>query len=252
MTAKSLTRVLLALLLALLAAGCSATGIDAPVIAPAGLTATAPSGSITPSPASTNGPDVAPTVAPAVALTSTARVPAPSATAIPSATPQPPTAAPPTDTPVPTATASPTQTRTRTPRPLATRTPAPQVLFVRPKCGTSYTIEANRTIELRYGTWGAANVELAQQNAQHMSVRLTVDGQPVAGGVQSRIVPTTDFPCNPTGSGFGLYYIVQLRGLSAGEHHGSFVVSFDVAVTDGWSWYGPGDVVTYDFTIIAQ
>jgi len=189
-------------------------------------------------------------------LTLTALAPLPTDTPIPSPTFEPTTAVPATETPSPTATRKPTLVPTVAP----TWTPTPQIIFLRPRCGTSYTVQADRPLEIRYGSWLAKGVDLAKQNAQHLTVKLVLDGELVAG-VQQPVVPGSEIPCGVgSADAYGVFYVTQVGPLSAGTHVASVTWILDEQVTDGGDMngdgaidlYGPGEVVTHQFTIIAQ
>src|SRR5574341_2229960 len=182
------------LLFALLAVGCSSIGIEGQFLQPADVTATALATSIRASPTST--PDLAATAAieRAVKLTLTAAVPSPTNTLPPSSTPEPTTTVPPTDTPAPTTAPTATRKPTLAPTAALTQPPTPQIIFLRPRCGTTYTVQAGRPLEIRYGSWGALGADLAKQNAQHLTVKLVLDGESMAG-VQQPVVPGSAIPC---------------------------------------------------------
>ncbi len=247
------------LLLVLLMAGCSNIVIEGQFLQPADVTATALAASIRAAPTST--PDLAVTAAieRAVKLTLTEAVPSPTNTLPPSSTPEPTTTVPPTDTPAPTtaptATGKPTLAATAAP----TRPLTPQIIFLRPRCGTTYTVQAGKPLEIRYGSWLALGADLAKQNAQHLTVKLVLDGEPVAG-VQQPVMPGSAIPCGALADAYGVFYVIQVGPLSAGSHVASQTFIFDEQVTDGGDFngdgapdlYGPGEVFTNQFTIIAQ
>jgi hypothetical protein len=246
------------LLIVFFLAGCSNISIEGQFLQPADVTATALAASIRAAPTSTSDL-VATAIERAVELTLTAAVPSPTNTLPPSPTPEPTTAVPPTDTPAPTtaptATRKPTLALTAAP----TQPPTPQVIFLRPRCGTTYTVQADRPLEIRYGSWLAKGADLAAQNAQHLTVRLVLDGVPVTG-VQQPVVPGSAFPCGASAEAYGVFYVAQVGPLSAGTHVASQTFIFDEQVTDGGDYngdgaldlYGPGEVFTSEFTIIAQ
>lgn len=138
-------------------------------------------------------------------------------------------------------------------------------LNLRSACGTEYVILANVPIELRYGGWIARGMELAKNNAEHLSVKLTVDGQVVIGQKQSVRAADKLYPGSECGSidyedGFGTYFVAYLDSLPPGEHYVEIEYSFDEQVTDGYDnnqdgvldLYGPGALDTLRFTIIAN
>ena len=238
--------------------GCSNIVIEGQFLQPADATATALAVSRA---APTSTSDLAATaIERAVSLTLTAAVPSPTNTLPPSSTPKPTTAVPSIDTPIPTTAPTVTTKPTLLPTIAPTRPPTPQIIFLRQRCGTTYTIQADRSLEIRYGGWLAIGADLAKQNAQHLTVRLVLDGELVAGA-QQPIVPGSTIPCGVARpDAYGLFYVAQVGPLSAGTHAASVTWILDEQVTDGGDvngdgtpdLYGPGEVGTNQFTIIAQ
>lgn len=244
------------LVLMALATACGSLSIQGQVVLPAEATAAELNNTPEPSPASTRDWGATAAVKRAVELTLTAYAPLPTNTPSPTPTVEPTTAVPATDTPTPTATSSPT------PLPAATPTlpPSPQVILFRPRCGTTLTIQAGRPLEIHYGTWVAIGLDLAKQNAEHLSVGLLLDGEPVTG-VQQPPVPSYAIPCGiSVADGYGVFYIAQVGPLSAGTHVATQTLSFDEQVTDGYDAdgdgtperYGPGEIRTTEFTLIVE
>ena len=142
----------------------------------------------------------------------------------------------------------------------------PLVLNIRPACGSEYTIEAGKTIELHYGGWYADGLELGTENANHLTVTLLVDGQIVSGTKQPvQKVTSTWYPgasCSPTrdySNAFGTFYIANIGTLTTGEHPVQVIYSFDKQVTDGGVddkgnpvFYGPGELDPLQFTIVVS
>lgn len=136
-----------------------------------------------------------------------------------------------------------------------------QVLFLRQRCGDSYTVQADKPLEIRYGAWGAIGEELAKQNAQHLVVNLILDGKPVSG-IQQPVAPfASTIPCgSPPNDTYGVFYIAKIDSLSVGEHTASVTFILNEQVTDGYDSdddgkpdvYGPGEVFTHQFTIVAK
>lgn len=101
--------------------------------------------------------------------------------------------------------------------------------------------------------------DLAEQNAQHLTVKLVLDGEPVTG-VQQPVIPGSAIPCGARADVYAVFYVTQVGALSAGTHVASVTWIFDEQVTDGYDangdgapdLYGPGEVFTHEFTIIAQ
>jgi hypothetical protein len=137
--------------------------------------------------------------------------------------------------------------------------PASQIIFLRPRCGMTYTAQPNVPLEIRYGSWLALGEELAMQNARHLTVNLVLDGAPVTG-IQQPVVPGSEIPCGASADAYGVFYIAQVSPLSPGTHTASVTWIFDQEVTDGGDSdgdgvpdvFGPGVVATFEFTIIAQ
>ena len=56
-----------------------------------------------------------------------------------------------------------------------------EIIFLRSQCGDIYTVQAGSMLEIRYGNWGAIGEELAIQNAEHLTVKLVLNGEVVTG-----------------------------------------------------------------------
>jgi hypothetical protein len=127
-------------------------------------------------------------------------------------------------------------------------------------CGATYTVPADTPLELHYGAWGAVGKDLAKQNAQHLAINLLLDGEPVHG-VQQPVVPFSNIPCgSPEPEFYGVFYKAYVGPLRAGTHTASVTFILDEQVTDGYDsdhdgepdLYGPGEVTTHEFTIVAE
>jgi hypothetical protein len=138
--------------------------------------------------------------------------------------------------------------------------PASQIIFLRPRCGDTYTVQANTPLELRYGSWVAIGEDLAQQNADLLTVELALNGEIVTGEKQP-VVPSSEIPCGtPREDAYGVFYVAEVGPLTSGTYHAEATWSFDQAVTDGYDadgdgvpeWYGPGEIFTREFTIIVK
>jgi hypothetical protein len=138
--------------------------------------------------------------------------------------------------------------------------PASQIIFLRPSCGDTYTVQAGSSLEIRYGSWVAIGEELAMQNAEHLTVELVLNGETVVGEKQP-VVPRSEIPCGlPLEDAYGVFYVAQVAPLGPGTYAAEVTWSFDEAVTDGYDangdgepdWYGPGEVFTHEFTIVVQ
>jgi hypothetical protein len=138
-------------------------------------------------------------------------------------------------------------------------------LNIRPACGTTYTIETGKAIELRYGTWYAEGLELAIDNAKHLSVTLFIDGRKIPA-IQQPVQPVTasSYPgaeCSPSrdySNAFGIFYVANIGPFTSGEHSVRVIYSLDKQVTDGGYdengnpvLYGPGELDPLEFIIVA-
>jgi signal peptidase I len=136
--------------------------------------------------------------------------------------------------------------------------PASQIIFLRPSCGSTYTVQAGSPLEIRYGSWIAIGEALAIQNAEHLTVELVLNGETVTG-VQQPVVPRSEIPCGmPLENAYGVFYVTYVDPLSPGTYIAEVTWILDIAVTDGYDadgdgepeWYGPGEIFTHEFTII--
>jgi hypothetical protein len=149
---------------------------------------------------------------------------------------------------------------------LTSPTPVLSVLNIRKSCGSAYTVETGNIVELHYGGWYAQGLDVAIDNANHLTVTLSVDGQKIPG-IQQPVRPVTSasYPgadCTPTrnySDAFGFFYIANIGPLTPGEHSVQVVYSFDKQITDGGydnngnpDYYGPGELDPQQFTIIAR
>ena len=149
--------------------------------------------------------------------------------------------------------------------PIVSATPPPLMLNIRPACGSDYTVEADKAIELHYGGWYAKGLTLGTDNANHLTVTLFIDGQKISGIKQDvqQVTPSW-YPGASCGSqdysdAFGTFYIANIGTLTSGKHSVQVIYSFDKQVTDGVLddngnsvYYGPGDLDPLEFTIVAS
>jgi hypothetical protein len=122
----------------------------------------------------------------------------------------------------------------------------PQTLFLRPSCGEDLQVEANRSIELVYGVWGAQNEDLLAETQDQITVQLFVDGERVTGQRHSDRLAMDEVPCGSELAGASwLYHTVELDGLPAGSHALRVTFAFDTPITDGFDQNGDGQPDTY-------
>ena len=137
-------------------------------------------------------------------------------------------------------------------------------LNIRPACGSSYTIESGRVIELRYGTWYTDGLEVAIEHANHLTVTLFLDGKEITGTKQPVVkVNTSSFPGATCGSrdysnAFGIFYIAIIGPLTPGEHSVKVNWYFDTQIIDGYdengnpNYIGPGQLDPFQVIIVAS
>ena len=150
---------------------------------------------------------------------------------------------------------APTSTAVPTLQPSA----SPSIVFLRLRCDTTYTVQAGTPLEIHYGAWLAVDKEKAVQNAQHLSVRLVIDGE-VVEGVQQPVVAGSEIPCVALEGLYGVYFSANLDSLSKGTHVVTATWIFDEQVTDGYDAngdgtpdnYGPGEIATEEYMIIVE
>jgi hypothetical protein len=162
---------------------------------------------------------------------------------------------------MPTPTMMPTRTPVPTARPtLAPTVPPPQVVSLFRWCGTEYTVEAGRRIDLRYGGWVALGADVAEQNGQHLTVELLIDGQPVTG-YRLPAAPLAQLPCGAGAAPEGAFIVLRsatVGPLTSGAHSVQATFILDEAVSDGYDYngdgqpdfIGPGVLTTQSFTLI--
>lgn len=171
-----------------------------------------------------------------------------------------------TQTPLPTNTFTPTQTPTPTPiPPTLTYTPSPTImptstntpaflptqhLLLRPKCGSSYTIQSGQNVEVFYGSWGVKGKDLANQWASVLKVTLAIDGQFIGGKLQA-VSGYLPYNCtSQTSDTYWLYYRAVIPALSPGAHTANVIYSSSTGLSDGVSGsYGPGQFLENSFMI---
>ena len=150
---------------------------------------------------------------------------------------------------------APTATAMSTPQPSST----PQIVFLRSRCSSTYNIRAGAPLEFQYGAWLAVDREKAVQNAQHLSVRLVIDGE-IVEGTQRPVVAGSEIPCVALDGLYGVYFSANIDSLSKGTHIVSVTWIFDEQVTDGYDAngdgtpdnYGPGEIATEEYMIVVE
>jgi serine/threonine protein kinase len=247
--------VLVAVVIAFLALATPGRGGDSDLAAlppAAGETeeAPAPTATLMPSPTTTTRPPTEPpTTEPSLQATSTS---------VPSHTPSATPTALPTNTPRPT----PTRLPTNTPTPSPTLAPQPQYVSLSRRCGDTFTVEAGRPIELTYGGWSTVGAELAEQNADRLRIDLLMNGQPITGH-RLPAMPVSQLPCPPADPLEGVYGVLRvttLAGLAPGTYEMVVTYIATEQITDGYDangdgqpdLYGPGEIASFVFTVIAQ
>ena len=142
----------------------------------------------------------------------------------------------------------------------------PFVLDLQPECGTTYTVEAGKPIELHYGLWYANGLALATDNANHLTATLFIDNRRISGVKQKihQLTPSWYLGayCGSqeySADSFGTYFIANIDALDPGEHSVQVIYSFDKEITDGTYddagnpiFYGPGDLEPLHFFIVAS
>jgi hypothetical protein len=129
--------------------------------------------------------------------------------------------------------------------------PASQVIFLRSRCGSTYTIQAGSLLEIRYGSWVALGEQLAIDNASHLTVELALNGEIVTNTQKQPVVPIYEIPCTSLiENAYGVFYVAHVGPLSSGTYSAEVTWILDDEVFDGSDWYGPGVVGTNTFTLI--
>ncbi|MEW5870327.1 MAG: serine/threonine-protein kinase [Chloroflexota bacterium] len=145
----------------------------------------------------------------------------------------------------------PTATNTSTPtRVLPSDTPTslpPQVLYLRPSCGKSFTVQANRPIHLIYGLWGVKGADLARETRPAINVRLTINGSRLQGELQSDLLSMSEVPCGTNLDGaYWVYYTIDLGSYSSGTYSIQVDFTFSQEITDGYDVNKDGKLDTYN------
>ena len=112
-------------------------------------------------------------------------------------------------------------------------------IVLRASCGAEFKLQANKTINLRYGIWGANGMELLQSTKDKIITRLFVNGKEVAGYRPDKVVPASEMPCgNLLKNEYFLYNETQIGPFDAFSDPGELDIrveySFADTVTDGY------------------
>ncbi len=113
---------------------------------------------------------------------------------------------------------------------------------------------ADRPLQIFYGGWGVVGKELADQWMTALVIDLVIDGETVAGELQT---PADDLPYNCKSDRsenlYWLYSMVIIPGLPAGEHNVTVIFSSLRALPDGTGLtFGPGQLLENNFRIMAK
>ncbi len=133
-------------------------------------------------------------------------------------------------------------------------------LFLRPSCGKTYYVSTGRRIELNYGVWASKGLDLAEGNARHFSVKLSIDDRTISNGSQM-IVPMFSIPCGDMlVDSYWIINTVSIDSLAAGKHKVVVTYQFDQDITDGYDndhdgksdLYKANDPIRQTYTLIVQ
>ncbi len=175
-------------------------------------------------------------------------------------------AVPPPATPVDTPTGEPSPPPSPTPGPTHTPALSPTSSPLQPvtllqSCGITYTVRAGVPVELRYGGLAAAEPEMAEEAASHVTVELLIDGESFEG-VPLSAMATSQLPCGggELFEGYVVLRTARLASLSAGEHEVRLTLTADERISTGFDrdldgeidFFGPGELGSYQYTLVAQ
>jgi len=131
-------------------------------------------------------------------------------------------------------------------------------------CGDTYHVSTQQPLEIEYGFRGAKGEELVEENADHLRVDFTIDGEHMQG-IRMPAVDDTNLPCfepyrEEYENDYWIYFLIELEPLSPGEHVAEVTLSYDQEITDGFDFdgdgeldfYGPGEIFSRQFTIISE
>jgi len=133
-------------------------------------------------------------------------------------------------------------------------------------CEDAFYIQADKPIELHYGHWGVIGQEWIEANEEALTIYLYVNGTP-GGGRLAKPARTSELPCverqdfsDEEWNDARWLHAVSTVTLGEGTHHVLIVVSLRDEVSDGFDsdrdgsldFYGPGEIIRTEYTIIAQ
>jgi hypothetical protein len=114
-----------------------------------------------------------------------------------------------------------------------------QDILLRPSCGNELTVQANKTINLRYGVWGVNGLDLLEETKDKIITRLFIDGKEVVGYRSNKVIPMSEMRCGSSlENGYFLYSETQIGPF--GNYSDPTLLdvrveySFTDAITDGY------------------
>jgi hypothetical protein len=127
-----------------------------------------------------------------------------------------------------------------------TTTLTAQTFFLRPSCGMTYNAQAGKPIEVQYGAWGVNGAKLAEDNKEHLTVKLLIDNQLVSGQRQFD-APMSSIPCgNVLPGSYWIVHATLIDSLSPGKHTIEVIYTFDQEITDGYDSDNDGALDRYE------
>lgn len=94
-------------------------------------------------------------------------------------------------------------------------------------------LAAGSTIEV-FWIWYASEERYIQDHLDHVTYRITVNGEPLRNLNQYRL------PTQPIGTDYAAYWFVPVGPLDAGTYEITYFVTWDEQIFDGYNFYGPG------------
>ena len=140
--------------------------------------------------------------------------------------------------------------------------PAPtEAVLLRHVCKSTYTVIANRPLDIYFGAWASRGAERAQENSRLLQAEVSLDGIPLQGRQQD-IVADLPIMCGKDYEvSFWVYYLVSIPdGLSPGEHEVKVKISSTEQVIDGHDnngdgqddFFGPGTIDEHVYALISK